>query len=115
MHQDGGAARRRSGPRTLETTIHIYLHTYTCIHASLHTYIHTYVCIHYKDVKRMCEASGTSPQEVILGGLRLLFALLPRCESRWEAEILKDEDCGLALRAMGANGHATRKMGKIFV
>lgn len=42
---------------------------------------------------------------MILGGLRLLFALLPRCERRWEAEILADEDCGLALAALGANGH----------
>eukprot|EP00913_Durusdinium_trenchii_P031965 g29938.t1 len=48
---------------------------------------------------------GASQEGVILGGLRLLLALLPRCEKRWEAEILADEDCGHALAAL-ANGHA---------
>eukprot|EP00435_Cladocopium_sp_Y103_P023535 s353_g5.t1 len=48
---------------------------------------------------------GASQEMVILGGLRLLLALLPRCEKHWEAEILADEDCGKALAVL-ANGHA---------
>ncbi|CAJ1416759.1 unnamed protein product [Effrenium voratum] len=48
---------------------------------------------------------GASQDVVILGGLRLLLALLPRCEKRWEADILEDEDCGTALATL-ANGHA---------
>ncbi|CAE7243106.1 COMT [Symbiodinium natans] len=39
-------------------------------------------------------------ESVVLGGLRLLLALLPRCEQRWEAEILADDDCRVAVAAL---------------
>lgn len=43
---------------------------------------------------------GGMQESVVLGGLRLLLALLPRCEQRWEAEILADDDCRVAVAAL---------------
>jgi len=65
------------------------------------------LCIKTETQRAAAAATGfvASQEMVILGGLRLLLALLPRCEKHWEAEILADEDCGKALAVL-ANGHA---------
>eukprot|EP00933_Yihiella_yeosuensis_P080423 TRINITY_DN93828_c0_g1_i1.p1 TRINITY_DN93828_c0_g1~~TRINITY_DN93828_c0_g1_i1.p1 ORF type:complete len:487 (-),score=75.94 TRINITY_DN93828_c0_g1_i1:32-1456(-) len=42
--------------------------------------------------------------QVVQAGLRILLALLPRCEYRWEAAILTDADCATALADMRPKG-----------
>jgi len=68
-----------------------------------------YVLLCIKTETQRAAAASTSQEMVILGGLRLLLALLPRCEKCWEAEILADDDCGQALTALanGPNSHAS--------
>lgn len=60
------------------------------------------LCIKTESQRSMASSSGMSPTQakVVQGGLRLLLAVLPRCQQRWEAEILADEDCGSALTAL---------------
>eukprot|EP00930_Biecheleria_cincta_P014261 TRINITY_DN12355_c0_g1_i1.p1 TRINITY_DN12355_c0_g1~~TRINITY_DN12355_c0_g1_i1.p1 ORF type:complete len:1480 (+),score=289.63 TRINITY_DN12355_c0_g1_i1:71-4510(+) len=60
------------------------------------------LCIKTESQRSMASSTGPSPSQakVVLGGLRLLLAVLPRCQQRWEAEILADRDCGSALTAL---------------
>lgn len=57
------------------------------------------LCIKTESQRSMASSSGMQAK-VVQGGLRLLLAVLPRCQQRWEAEILADEDCGDALKTL---------------
>eukprot|EP00931_Biecheleriopsis_adriatica_P047107 TRINITY_DN27132_c0_g1_i1.p1 TRINITY_DN27132_c0_g1~~TRINITY_DN27132_c0_g1_i1.p1 ORF type:complete len:1505 (-),score=312.51 TRINITY_DN27132_c0_g1_i1:55-4569(-) len=62
------------------------------------------LCIKTESQRAAAASSGGMAMQqasIVIGGLQLLLALLPRCERRWEAEILADKDCGSALVALG--------------